>query len=69
MDEDTSCKNQIATMIGLFKESINETDLHAFVDGIINGISTVLYATVHQNSEANAELLCSKSSLLRKNLT
>ena len=56
-------------MIGLFKESIDETDQHAFVDGSINGISTVLYATVHQNSEANAELLCSKSSLLRKNLT
>ena len=60
---------KVLRCIALFKDPINEIDQHAFADASINGVWTVFYAIVHQNSETNAELLYLKSRLSRKNLT
>ena len=60
---------KVPRCIGRFKEPINTIELHAFADASKDGVSTVLYAVVHQTSGTNQGLLSAKSRLSKKNLT
>ena len=52
-----------------FKEDIREIILHGFADASSKGTSAAIYAVVIQKSGISQGLLCSKSRLLKKNLT
>ena len=53
---------------GMFKETINTIELHAFADASNDGVSPVLYAVVHQTSGTNQGSPAHIASKLMENI-
>ena len=66
-----SLPNNVKTPRSLarFQEKIDAIDLHAFGDASVKGVSTAVYAVVHQPSGTTKGLVAAKSPLSKKGLT
>ena len=55
--------------LSCFREPIEAIDVHSFGDASGVGVSTAVYAVVHQKSGVNQGLIAANSRLVKKNLT